>query len=202
MEQRARHAHKQQGFTLLELLLVITVMGFLVSMVRFPSFAPDPFELAEKQAKTLTAQINLASEFAVLNNAQLGLAMTETSYGFLLFDGQKWQPLTEPPFVSKELEPDLQLELILDGLSWQEENLLSAVEFIDEEALEDLAEMTEEEKQLAFPQIFLLSSGELSPFDLRVVYDNGFDDRVEFLVRGEFTTPVALYDPLQQLELD
>ena len=181
---------------------MITVMGFLVSLVRFPSFAPDPFELAEAQAKTLTAQINLASEYAVLNNLQLGLAMTETSYGFLAFDGQRWQPLSDPPFVAKELDENLQFDLSLDGLAWQEQNLLSAVEFIDEETLEDLADMTEEEKKLAFPQVFLLSSGELSPFDLRVIYDDGFEDRVEFLVRGQFTTPVHMYDPLQQLELD
>lgn len=193
---------KHQGFTLIELMLVIVIMGYLVTLVRLPSLAPDPFDLVEKHAKTISTQINLASEFAVLNNVQLGLAVTESRYSFLMFDGEKWQPLAEPPFVAAELEPELHLELVLDGLAWHQENLLSAVEFIDEESLEELAELSEEEKQLAFPQIFLLSSGELSPFDLRITYDNGFDDTVEFLVRGLFTSPVNLYDPLQQLELD
>ena len=193
---------KSSGFTLIELLLVIAVMGFIISNVRFPNLGDDPFDLVEKQARTLKAQIDLASEYAVLNNAQLGLAVAEASYAFLIFDGNKWQTLSEPPFAVKELAEDLQLELSLDGLAWQEDNLLSAVEFIDEEALEQESEKTEEEKKLAFPQVFLLSSGELSPFDLKVIYDNGFDDTISFLIRGKFTTPVHLYDPLQQDELD
>ena len=193
---------KHQGFTLIELMLVIVIMGYLATLVRFPSLEPDPFDLVEKRAITLKTQINLASEFAVLNNAQLGLAVTEGRYAFLLFDGEQWQPIAEPPFVAAELEPELHLELVLDGLAWQQENLLSAVEFIDEEKLEEMAELSDEEKQLAFPQIFILSSGELSPFDLRVTYDNGFDDTIEFLIRGVFTAPVSMFDPLQQLELD
>ncbi|MDC2889928.1 prepilin-type N-terminal cleavage/methylation domain-containing protein [Psychrosphaera algicola] len=80
--------HKSKGFTLLELLLVIVVIGYLVTMVRLPSLAPDPFELTEKQAARMTHLVNLASEYAVLNNMQLGLAVTEDRFAFLVFDGE------------------------------------------------------------------------------------------------------------------
>jgi general secretion pathway protein H len=86
-------------------------------------------------------------------------------------------------------------------LEWQEQNLLSAVQWIDEEQLEENSEQTEEEKQMSFPQIFILSSGEISPFDLDVSYDNGFDEPVTFKVRGEFITPVLVLDPKQIDEL-
>ena len=76
INNRAKH----KGFTLLELLLVIVVIGYLVSLVRFPSLAPDPFDLTEKQATRLTHQINMASEYAVLNNVQMGLAIAENRY--------------------------------------------------------------------------------------------------------------------------
>lgn len=191
----------QKGFTLLELMLVLVLIGYLATLVPFPSLQPDPFDATEKEAQVLQALINLASEHAVLNNIEMGLAVSEDSYAFLMFDGEKWQKLDEAPFVGKTLEPEFRFELILDGLDWQEENLLSAVELIDEEKLEEAASLPEEERLAAFPQVFLLSSGELSPFDLRVIYDNGFDDSVEFLVRGEFSTPVSLYDPQQQLEM-
>lgn len=193
---------KNEGFTLLELLLVIVVIGYLVSLVRLPSLAPDPFEVVEKHATRLTHQINLASEFAVLNNVQMGLAIADNRYAFLAYDGEIWVPVEEPPFESVELEQDLHLELVLDGLPWQEENLLSAIEFIDEERLEELQENNEEDVKLSIPQIFILSSGELSPFDITIEFDDGFVEPVLFLIRGKFTAPVKRFDPLQQLLLE
>lgn len=203
MKSSPRTNKRNRGFTLLELLLVIVVIGYLVSLVRLPALEKDPFEKTEEQAQVIRTLINLASEYSVLNQVQMGFAINKTSFAFLAFDGTKWQRIEEPPFMLRELEPDLLLELTLDGLAWSEENLISAVEMIDEQTLEEQSQnLSEEEKLLAFPQIFILSSGEVSPFDLRVVYDNGFDDTVEFLIRGEFIAPVAMYDPQQQLELD
>ncbi|WP_299265940.1 type II secretion system minor pseudopilin GspH [uncultured Psychrosphaera sp.] len=193
--------NKHKGFTLFELMLVILLMGLVVSTVKFPNLAQDPFDQVDQQSKKLAALINLASEYAVLNNTLLGFSVSESSYVFLMFDGEKWQPMPEPPFTETELENDITIELALDGLEWQEQNLLSAVEWIDEEQLEENSEQTEEEKQMSFPQIFILSSGEISPFDLDVSYDNGFDEPVTFKVRGEFITPVLVLDPKQIDEL-
>lgn len=193
---------KHQGFTLLELLLVIVVIGYLVSTVKLPTLAPDPFELTEKQATRLTHQINMASEYAVMNNVQMGLAVTEDQYAFLAYDGEIWQTVSEPPFEYFETEEPLRYELQLDGLPWQEENILSAIEFIDEERLEELQEQDKEDQKLSIPQVFILSSGEISPFNLNVLYDDGFVEPVMFLIRGKFTAPVKRYDPLQQLELE
>lgn len=193
----------QRGFTLLEIMLVILVIGIMVSQISLPTFGRDAFEQTEEEAKRLAVLINLASEHAVLQNKLMGLSVSEKQYSFLIFEENVWRPLTEAPFLPRELESsDMIFELTLDGLEWQEQNLLNAVEFIDEEAQEELAKLPEEERLAAFPQIFILSSGELSPFDLRVIYDTGFDDPIEFLVRGKFITPVAVYDPKQQLELD
>ncbi len=192
---------KHQGFTLFELLLVIMLMALVVSTVRFPSLGQDPFDQVDEQSKKVAALINLASEYAVLNNAILGFAATETSYAFLLFDGSKWQPIDEPPFTLTELDETLTLSLMLDGLEWQEQNLLSAVKWIDEEELEKTSQLTEDEKKLSFPQVFILSSGEISPFDLDMSYDNGFDDPITFKIRGEFITPVLVFDPKQVAEL-
>lgn len=193
--------NKHKGFTLFELMLVIMLMALVVSTVKFPNLTQDPFDQVDQQSKKVAALINLASEYAVLNNALLGFSVTQTSYAFLMFDGTKWQPIDEPPFALTELEPTIKIELKLDGLEWQEQNLLSAVKWIDEEELEKTSELTEEEKKLAFPQIFILSSGEISPFDLDISYDNGFDDPITFKVRGEFITPVFVYDPQQIDEL-
>ena len=192
---------KPQGFTLIELLLVIVIIGYLVSLVRFPSLSKSPFDEVETQATKLTALINLASEQALIHNVQMGLAVSENQYAFLAFVDGKWQPIQEPPFKTEPLPEFVTLNLELDGLEWSEDNLISSIDMIDEERLEELAELPEEERLLASPQIFILSSGELSPFDITVAYDD-FDTQVEFLVRGKFTAPVSVYDPQQIEELD
>lgn len=192
---------KPQGFTLIELLLVIVIIGYLVSLVRFPSLSKSPFDEVEEQSAKLTALINLAAEQALIHNVQMGLAVSESQYAFLVFADDKWQAVSEPPFKTEPLPENVSLNLQLDGLEWSDDNLISAIEMIDEERLEELAELPEEERLLAFPQVFILSSGELSPFDLTVTYDD-FDTQVEFLIRGKFTTPVTLYDPQQIEELD
>ena len=199
---RCTFSNKNQGFTLLELLLVIMVMGYLVSLVKLPAFDTDPFEQVEKVTQRLAVQINLASEQAVLQQQQLGIALSDSSYQFLFFDEEGWQPLAEPIFSAPEAKDNIQFQLSLDGLSWQQDNLLSAIEFINEEDQEALAEVPEEQRWALFPQIFLLSSGELTPFDLKISYNNGFDEPITFLIRGQFTTPVNWYDPQQQLELE
>ncbi|QTH62874.1 type II secretion system minor pseudopilin GspH [Psychrosphaera ytuae] len=192
---------KAHGFTLIELLLVIVIIGYLVSLVRFPSLSKSPFDEVEMQANKLTALVNLASEQALIHNKQLGLSVGENQYAFLEFTDGKWQPITVKPFKTEPLPEDVTLTLKLDGLSWSQDNLISSIEMIDEERLEALAELPEEERLLAFPQVFILSSGEISPFDIEVTYDD-FDTSVMFLVRGKFTAPVHVYDPRQQEDLD
>jgi len=193
--------NKHKGFTLFELMLVIMLMGLIVSTVKFPNLTQEPFDQIDQESKKVAALINLASEYAVLNNALLGFSVTETSYAFLRFNGQSWEKIEEPPFSLTELEENIKMELTLDGLEWQGQNLLSAVKWIDEEVLEEASEQTDEEKKLAFPQIFILSSGEISPFDLDISYDDGFETPITFKVRGEFITPVLVFDPQQIEEL-
>lgn len=193
--------NKHKGFTLFELMLVIMLMAMIVSTVKFPNLTQDPFDQVDQESKKVAALINLASEYAVLNNVLLGFSVTESSYTFLKFNGEIWEQIEEPPFTLTELDESIKLELTLDGLEWQEQNLLSAVKWIDEEELEQSSKQTDEEKKLVFPQIFILSSGEISPFDLDISYDDGFETPITFKVRGEFITPVLVFDPQQIEEL-
>lgn len=193
--------NRNAGFTLIELMLVIAIIGFLVSLVRFPSFAPNAFDQVEQEAQRLGIRINMASDRAVLKNSQIGLAISERQYVFLEFVENKWQPITEPPFVTEPLPENILLELKLEGLPWSEQNLLSAVELIDEEELEKSSEKSAAERALEFPQIFILSSGEISSFEIEVSYED-FDEEVMFLVQGQFTAPVRVYDPQQIQDLD
>lgn len=192
---------KHQGFTLIELMLVIVIIGYLVSLVRFPSFTPNAYDLVEEESQKLTALINLASEYATVKNKQLGLAVSEQQYVFLILEDEEWVRFTDRPFETEPLNENLTLTLKLDGLPWQEQNLLSAVKFIDDETFENQSGLSNEEKLLAFPQVFLLSSGEISPFEIELEFQD-FDDVVMFVIQGLFTAPVKYYSPAEQEELD
>lgn len=192
---------KNQGFTLIELMLVIVIIGYLVSLVRFPSLAPNAYDLVEKESQKLTALINLASEYAVVNNQQLGLAVSDQQYAFLIYDGEKWVRITKRPFDTEPLNENLILTLKLDGLPWQEKNLLSAVQLIDEETLNAETDLSDEEKKLAFPQIFILSSGEISSFEIELELPTMENDAM-FVIQGLFTAPVKFYDPQAQRDIE
>ena len=183
-----------KGFTLIELLLVLALMGLLFSTVSLPDLSKTPYDRVEHEAKKVSTLIDMLSEYAVLNNAITGFVIRDNEYGFLYFDGKKWLEIIEPPFARVELEEDMLIDLRLDGLEWQEQNMLSAVEWIEEDKLEELSKDAEPE-QFVFPQVFILPSGEISPFELDVSYNNGFDSEIMFRIKGEFIAPVTLLTP-------
>lgn len=199
-DKTARKSTTNKGFTLLELLLVLTLMAFLFSTVKIPDLTKNPFDLVEHEAKKVAHLIDLASEYAVLNNALVGFAVREQEYAFLAYDGERWIEIPEPPFTRATFE-QIELSIQLDGLEWQEQSLISSVEWINEDRKEELLDELDEQPEdvFLFPQVFILPSGEISPFDLDLFYTDGFDtnDEIAFKVRGEFTTPVKVYDPLQ-----
>ena len=55
----------------------------------------------------------------------------------------------------------------------------------------------EEEKERLVPQVFILSSGEITPFELIVRYQpQNFDEEsFEFVLRGEDTVPLTKLEP-------
>lgn len=183
-----------KGFTLLEIMLVLALMGFLFSTVSLPEIGKDPYDQVEKEAKKVSTLIDMLSEYAVLNNAITGFVIKENEYGFLYYDGDKWLEITEPPFQRVELSEEMSLQLKLDGLPWQQQNMLSSVQWIEEEKLEQLSKEAEPDA-FVFPQIFILPSGELSPFELEVNYSDGFDIDISFRIQGQFIAPVTLLSP-------
>ena len=66
-------ANRQRGFTLLEVMLVLLLMGLAAGYVIFNAFSTDPSEQLEREARRLQVVIDMASDYAVLNQQQLGI---------------------------------------------------------------------------------------------------------------------------------
>ena len=182
---RAHH----RGFSLIEILVVLTIIAFATKMVVYSLEGSAEDEL-DTQALRLHTTINMASEFAILNQIELGLMVEENTLEFLVFDGEKWITFDrEDLYKPIELDERLKLTLNLEDLAWSQENLLEQANWRELMSGGDDDSLLELEK-LKIPQVLILSSGEVSAFQLIVELKE--QSEPVYYIEGEFTAPVNL----------
>lgn len=89
-------ADRRRGFTLVELLMVVAILGLAAGAVVLS--VPDPRPSAAQEAERFAARLTRAREEAVLTNRPVAVEVTAQGYGFSSFDGGQWSPLVEGPF--------------------------------------------------------------------------------------------------------
>lgn len=143
----------QQGFTLLEILLVLVIIAALAGLAVLARVDNQPRQLQQAGEK-LAAQIALMSDQAVLEGREYGLNLKANSYQWLSYDNtlRQWQAVPAP--APEQLPAGLSLSLKLEG------EPLSLGE-------------ADQDSATPSPQILLLSNGELSPFNLSLRGDRG-----------------------------
>ena len=79
----------QQGFTLIEVLLVVLLIGIVTGIVLLAASPNDSSRVVSNEAERLADALSLASDEAVNNNQQMGLLLDEKSYYFVTL-ALKW----------------------------------------------------------------------------------------------------------------
>lgn len=169
-----------RGFTLIEIMVVMVIVGIMVGMISLvASGSRDQREL-ENQARKLVAILQMASEEAVLQNVEIGLSIDEAGYQFRGFDetNRDWVELPQGFLKPGAFEASLNVDLtgVGDGLKLRPRE--------DDAASPRMP--GESEPATFLPRILLLSSGETTPFDIRLalktapdrvwrVYSDGFE---------------------------
>lgn len=156
---------RQAGFTLLEVLLVILLMGLAASAVTLSMSSAGPKEELEKHARQFVATTEMVLDEVVMSGQFVGLVVEDHSYQFVLRREGKWVPLEDGRMMGKrEFEDDVELSLVVEGLPLVQDDEEESSWF-DEPFKEAEVGFEKKEKQPE-PQVFLFPSGEISAFEL------------------------------------
>ena len=152
-----RASTSEHGFSLLELLVVIVIIAILFTFTTLAIRGTSPEELLETEAQRLDQLLQLALEEAILRGMEYGLEFTPNSYRFLLYIENTWQPLESDRLLrERQLPENMEFELEIEQIDV----------LIDETERKD----DDDDKAKSRPQVFLLSSGEITPeFSVRLV---------------------------------
>ena len=188
----------QQGFTLIEVMLVIVLIGIMVSAVQFTFSGNKPEQMLQQNSARFAGVFDVAAEYGLLNNVELGLFIKENSYQFLGYDGVSWSPIADNALFEVFTLPEgLEITLQLDDLPIEEPLLFdSSVLASADEA--NSYDNEEDEENKSIPQVYILSGGEITPFSLTfslAEFAFDADDNLRFKVSGTYATPLTIEGP-------
>ncbi|MCL1039577.1 type II secretion system minor pseudopilin GspH [Shewanella corallii] len=172
---------RQAGFTLLEVLLVILLMGLAASAVTLSINNAGPEKELERHARQFVATTELVLDEVVMSGQFVGLVVEDHSYEFVLRREGKWVPLEDGRMVSRrEFEEPVELSLVVEGLPLVQEDE-EETSWFDEPFEEADVGFTKKEKKLD-PQVFLFPSGEMSGFELSFLGRDDNNKDIDVLV--------------------
>ena len=137
-------------------MVVLVLIGIIFTFAML-SFGGDEYaELMEQESHRMTTLLELASDEAVLRGEELAVLFSEDGYEFLILIENRWQATEEDGLLKAyTLPPGVELRLEIEG----EPPILTAAAAAEDEDRED-----RDENEPLEPQVFILSSGEMTPF--------------------------------------
>ena len=164
--------HLPRGFSLIEIMLVLLVMGMVASMIIVNPFREEPAQQLEQEAERFAAKLALASDFAVLNQTFIGVRLNKETltYSFVeLSKEDEWIALEGAQWMDAYTMPEqFAFKVKLDGLAWlDEDSFLGTGSLFDEELSVSSASVQigdPEDKPPPPPELFLYPNGEIGDF--------------------------------------
>ena len=187
-----------RGFTLIEVMNVIALIGLIVTSIQFSATGNKADEKLKQASAKFAAIFTGAVEYGLLNNIELGLKVEKNHYQFLGYNGVKWSEIPEQTWLtSVQLPEEVELTLTLDDLPIEEPLLFDSTVFTQDEEDFTLESKEDKEKKL-LPQVYLLSGGDMTPFSLTFSLSPTFasEKNSYYRVTGLYTVPLTVEGPL------
>ncbi len=150
------------GFTLLEMLVTLFVIGLIAGWAVLSIHTASPFEI---ESKKLVALLKLLKEESIVQHRNVGVSFENNSYKFWKFQSKQWQPIeSKDVFYQRNLSINGQWQLQIDN---------------------QLIELKENIKK---PHLIFWSSGEMPAFQIR--FSN--DEKKGFFIEGRPNGEICL----------
>nr|WP_298727509.1 type II secretion system minor pseudopilin GspH [uncultured Steroidobacter sp.] len=154
----ARWRQLHSGFTLLELLVVLVVIGVMVSVAVLSFGVLGRDRQSEDESRRFWTVLRQAREEGEMQVEDLGVFVSTGAYEYLRYDSRKneWQPIDgDELFAPRQLPEGLRFRLRLESR-----------EVVLKPNLPQRGD--KDENQRNPPHIMVLSSGDVSPFELEI----------------------------------
>ncbi len=157
-----------RGFTLLELLVVMFIVGIIAAMATLSVGVATSDRGVDKELQRIADLLRLAGEESMLQGREFGITFYAREYEFSTYDVAtgRWLPFDKgsDPFSPRRFPSEAVVDLSIEG------RLVSLSEEIPPEEPSRRPGNDEQDPRTdrAEPQVLILSSGEFTPFELRV----------------------------------
>jgi general secretion pathway protein H len=172
-------------------MLVLLLVGILASAVVINFSGNSPEQRLEKEVLRFSQVFQFIADSAQLRQQEWGLVVAAGQYAFVYYQADGWQWAQQPAAAKAYTLPEgITLTVELDGLPGEEQSLLSQFEW--EVLDEDLATSPDASSPPPLPQVFILSSGEVSPFRITFNTEQSLSP-VQVTLGTDFSLPLQRY---------
>ena len=179
---------RQAGFSLLEIMVVVVIVGIVISVASLSMGILGKDRELKIEADRFMALAEVAQDEATLQSREFGIEVMTAGYRFVEYDALAGQWADVPgddTLRLRALPEDVEFELYLED----KRIVLNSdpAEFDDPRT-----QTTRSATQKYSPHLMIFSSGDATPFDLRILRSYG-DQNV--LLRGDALGAVVIVDP-------
>ncbi len=178
-----------RAFTLIELLVVLVIIAVISAAALLSIGIIGDDRNLQTEARRLSSLIELANDEAAILGRDYGLEIMESGYRFVEYDPllNQWYEIIGDDFLRpRRIEEGMEFELFIE-----DRRILLDTDVAQTERDEEDTDLTDD----YIPHILIMSSGDVSPFELRIVRPA---DRANVTLTMSLTGELELQDDDQE----